>query len=111
MNDSSEVFPDTLENTSFLYTIKINLRSSSKCGSLFLKTQSKILHNVHPVAFRFLDTHHCQIVQCTSIGFPNYELIVVKHSMGEEADCLEKHMYSAKSSVYPLDRQEIHRNP
>jgi hypothetical protein len=54
------------------------------------------------VAFRFRDTHHCQVVQC--IRFPNHELIVVKHLVGEEADCLEKDMY-------PIDRQEIHRDP
>jgi len=59
--------------------------------------------------FRFRDTHHRQVVQC--IRFSNHELLLVTHSMGEEADRLEKDMCSASSSMDPTDRQEIHREP
>lgn len=72
-----------------------------------LKKQWRILHHIHLVAFRFRDTHHRQVVQC--VRFTNHELLVVTHSMGEEADCLEKDMFSASSSMDPTDRQKIRR--
>lgn len=61
------------------------------------------------MAFRFRDTPHRQVVQC--IRFPNHELFVVTHSIGKEADCLEKVMCSASSNMDPTDRQEIHGGP
>jgi hypothetical protein len=75
--------------------------------SLFKKKQSKILNHGHPVAFTFRDTPRPQVVQC--IRFPNHELLVVTHWIGEETDCLEKDMCSAGSNMDPTDRQEIHR--
>jgi hypothetical protein len=59
--------------------------------------------------FKFRDTHHREVVQY--IIFPNHELLVVTHSMGEEADRLEKDKCSASSGMDLIDRQEIHREP
>jgi hypothetical protein len=61
------------------------------------------------MVFRFRDTHHRQVVQY--IRFPNHELLVVTHSMGKEADRLEKDTCSASSGMDLFDRQEIHREP